>query len=417
MTEQNEDAPSTSRANDVIEIRRNPRLLGLALLAVAMVPVPWGLAWSLGSSGLAATSLVLTGTAVALLAFVAGQSPAPQRVPVELKVDAGGVDVIDRDGRRRRRILRERIARGTTAPTTRGVTSLRLAGRRFGRGAHFEFSEAREAAHALGALGLDAQQSIATFEAASRIFASPRWLLGTMLIGLIGMFATVRALDANATLGPTAPLFGVACIIALLLPPLFWPTTIDVGADGVLFRWLGRERYVAHANIEDVQVIWHGKYKRVVLRLRGGEEVAFPMSGPSSDADDATLLAARLRDAIEARQRVGNATAALVRGHHGHAAWIAALRKPDAASLRTQAPLKDDYWRVLEDVSSEPLTRAAAAIALGKDLSDAERARLARAQQSIAAPKLRVVLDQVPDAGDEALAELLEQLELENERG
>ncbi len=402
---------------DVLEVRPNPWLVGLASLPLMAVPVLWILAAVSGTAAIAIPSFHALVLGLFSLTYVMRRTPYPQRVPVELKVDAQGIDVIDREGRRRRRILREHIARGATAPTMRGATSLRLAGRRFRRGAHLELSDEREAARVLGALGLDVHQSIATFKGMSRAYVSGWRVFGVvlgMMAGMMGVGALSAMLHATAPALVT-PLFMVAFFVVL-----FWRTTIDVGADGVLYRWLGRERYVAHDEIEDVEVTVHGfgrnKRNVVVLRLRGGEEVLLPTGAPMFDGDNASLLASRIRDARDARQRAGLAPAALVRGPQSHAAWIAALRKPDSASLRTQAPLKDDYWRVLEDVSAEPVTRAAAAIALGKDLSEAERARLARAQKTIAAPKLRVVLDQAPDADDEALAELLEQLEPSEKR-
>lgn len=396
---------------DVVEVRHNPWLLGLAASPLALAPLLWVIALVTQTPQVAIPSFHASALGLFALWYVWRRNPWPTRVPVELKADANGLDVIDRESRRRRRVLREHIARGATSPTPRGATSLRITGRRFHRGAHLELTRKGKADRVLGELGLDVHQSIASFRAMSRVQAS-----GMRVFGLVvGMMATMAVAGALTALWRGAPALAMPVAMVTFFTLLFSRTTIDVGADGVLYRWLGRERYVSHDDIVDVGVTIHGfgrsKRNVVVLHLRGGETINLPTGAPMFDGDNAELLAARIRDARSARQRGGLAPAALLRGEQSHAAWVSALRKTDAVDLRSQAPSKDDYWKVLEDVGAEPITRAAAAIALGRSLSETDRARLARAQKTIAAPKLRVVLDQAPEADDEALAALLEKLE------
>jgi hypothetical protein len=396
---------------DVVEVRHNPWLLGLAATPFALAPLLWIVALATQTPAVAVPSIHAIGAGLFALMYVWRRNPWPQRVPVELRADVHGIEVIDREGRRRRRILREHIARGATNPTPRGATSLRITGRRFHRGTHLELTRKGTADRVLGDLGLDVHQSIASFRAMSRVQAS-----GMRVFGLVvGMMATMAGAGALTALWRGAPVLAMPILMIAFFTLLFSRTTVDVGADGVLYRWLRRERFVAHDDIVDVGVTVHGfgrsKRNVVVLHLRGGETINLPTGAPMFDGDNAELLAARIRDARSARQRGALAPAALVRGEQSHAAWVSALRKTDAVDLRSQAPSKDDFWKVLEDVGAEPITRAAAAIALGRNLSEVDRERLARAQKTIAAPKLRVVLDRAPEADDEALAELLEKLE------
>jgi len=396
---------------DGVEIRHNPWMVGLGITPFALAPLMLLLSVITQNPAFAVPVLHLTLLGPFGLFAVWRKNPWPKRAMVQLSADAGGLTIVDRETRRSRRILREHIARGATGPAARGAT-LRITGRRFRLGAQLVVDDKHAAERVLSPLGLDVHQSIATFKGMSRTYVSG-WRIFGLVVAMMASTVAVGVLSVALNAGGLALATPLVMLAFFVL--MFAPTSIDVGADGVLYRWLGRQRYIAHDEIESVEVTVHGfgrsKRNVVVLFLRGGDPVYLPTGAPTLDGDNAALLAARIRDARDARQRGGLAPAALVRGAQSHAQWIAALRRPEAAGLRTQAPLKDDYWRVLEDASAAPLTRGAAAIALGKDLNDAERARLARAQKTVAAPKLRVVLDRSADDDDEALAELLEALD------
>jgi hypothetical protein len=108
------------------------------------------------------------------------------------------------------------------------------------------------------------------------------------------------------------------------------------------------------------------------------------------------------------------AEAMLARGSRDVKGWVDALRSIGVganSSFRTAPIAPDQLLRVVEDPRATPATRAAAALALGADLSDVERTRLEAATRAVAEPKLRVALERVtskcPDAELEAtLAEL-----------
>jgi predicted transcriptional regulator len=57
-------------------------------------------------------------------------------------------------------------------------------------------------------------------------------------------------------------------------------------------------------------------------------------------------------------------------------------------------------WRVVEDPGVAPSDRAAAAVALGARLDDADRSRLRRIAEACAAPRLRVALETIADTAE-----------------
>lgn len=161
-----------------------------------------------------------------------------------------------------------------------------------------------------------------------------------------------------------------------------------------------------------VSGLGRNKVQHVVLELRDAPALRIPIGYPRWDDDQSAALLRRIRDANEVyRSGVAGEAALLQRGDRPHRTWVAVLRSGGLGTLRTAALSKDKLWRVIEDASAGPLERAAAAVALGKDLGAEERRRLERAARATAAPKLRVVLETAADAEDEQLAEHLEALE------
>ena len=123
----------------------------------------------------------------------------------------------------------------------------------------------------------------------------------------------------------------------------------------------------------------------------------------------------RIEEAQARSIEAGPATEALARGEGDIPAWIQRLR---AVTLRhthrTGAISADHLWPVLESPGAKPMERAAAAVALGGELDERSRQRIAQAASATASPRLRVVLDAVHEgAEDDALAEAVAALEAE----
>jgi hypothetical protein len=191
------------------------------------------------------------------------------------------------------------------------------------------------------------------------------------------------------------------------------------GADGVLIRWLGRERFVRHDQIEYALATergW-GRSRRLVVQLglAGGEEVEIPVSSTAWDDGRAEALNARIHDAMRARRSEHEVApeALLRRGDKQHVAWVRVLRAgTELATHRRAAATGEQLWRIVEDPAGEPLTRAAAAVALGDALDGDDRERRQPVASATAAPRLRIALDAVAEGEDEqAVGEALAALE------
>jgi hypothetical protein len=94
---------------------------------------------------------------------------------------------------------------------------------------------------------------------------------------------------------------------------------------------------------------------------------------------------------------------ALARGEHEHIEWVARLRALfDVGRHREAAMLPERLWRIVEDPKRASVERAAAAVALGPRLDEPERARLNRIATQAASQELRIALESVAGASDDA---------------
>jgi hypothetical protein len=161
--------------------------------------------------------------------------------------------------------------------------------------------------------------------------------------------------------------------------------------------------------------------------LSSGEEVLVPIGhkvGHKVHDKRPALIEERLRAAMDGYREGGAAgdAAVLRQGGRSTSAWISALRAIGVganADMRTAPLPRERLFRIVEDASAAPADRAAAAaaVALGTELDDDERARLAHAAEVTAAPGLRVAL--AAAAGGAVQAEIeaaLEEMASEEER-
>jgi hypothetical protein len=91
--------------------------------------------------------------------------------------------------------------------------------------------------------------------------------------------------------------------------------------------------------------------------------------------------------------------------------WAAALRALGAAAETAGGP-RERLLRVVEDPAADAVDRVAAAVALGGDRDEENRARLHAAVNTVAAPKLRLALERAVASESEAEREaMLAELE------
>jgi hypothetical protein len=213
----------------------------------------------------------------------------------------------------------------------------------------------------------------------------------------------------------------IPALLLALMPIALWvvPTRVDVGADGLLVRWFGTQRFIRidtiHQTAQFERV--HGRYRYTGVRvmLHNGEVYEIDVRASNLNADETTALKARIDEAV-ARCRNEAAVAVaehLARGDRSVDLWVRGLRNTGRGShegFRALAFDRDDLWRVLESSTSSPEARAAAAVVLteGSDARDAQRIRVVA--DAVAEPRLRVALDASIHGDDAALATALDAL-------
>lgn len=281
--------------------------------------------------------------------------------------------------------------------------------------------ERADAEALVGAMRLDATSSLTRMT-----FANPRWgehpFFLVALLGLLGMLAGTFSfrhhLQPFAILVPTF-------IIGLLVTKLS-QVTVEAGADGITVRrLLARPRFIRHADLDEVVFRPHG----FSLRLKNGSRIELSRlrttgnktgwygaaQGKKTDwygaaqaeadsAYDAFVACVRSqRDAYE-RRDVPFAPSALARGGRQTAEWLRGLRNATElqATFRTSSMPQDALLAIVEDPSAAPSARAGAAVALKASFSEDARIRVHAAAGACAEPRLRVALDAIAEASDDA---------------
>ncbi len=388
-------------AFEAVEKRHNPWMTGLAAIPLALIPVLL-VAAAITKPFVAVFCFHATVIGLGALGYVRRRKPFARRVPVEVRVEPDACLVDEA------RIPRSEIQRGDR--DGRGVT---LRCQRL-REVELEMGSEEDARDLLGALELDATQTTATYRGMSRTQASTVRAVATTFGMLLGSMVLSGVLGA---LHPAAGGLGVLIGIAVMLALVFAPTRIEVGGDGVLTRWLGRERFVPYSEIVSaysaIEGMGRGKRAVVVVHLEAGEIWKLPIGTPGWGGEArADAIATRIEDARQAYERGAVMPESLRRPPDASfGAWVRRLRAGERVGHREAVVPRERLWRVVEDAAGDPVERAAATVALGPALTPDERARLARVVKRTAAPKLRVVLESAAGAEERELAQHLEELD------
>jgi hypothetical protein len=394
------------RANELFRVRRNrtilalagsPLFLGVPALIIAAIAIdPVYVMYLFHSAALGILGLTIAWR----------RNWHPEVKPVAVRADANGVAVGEEH------VPRAHIKQGFVMPGVPPQVQLRRRGLR--TPVEIQVGSMGEARALLRALGLDASQTVATFRGISKLLAKRRYL---MSVGLFFGGFVFGMTNVFRFLSPAFSAVGVAMFAASALTfavLMIAPMRITVGADGIATRWLWQKRFYGFGEISMVTRFERGFGRsRVVgleLLLRSGEEVFLPMSQRSWDDGDAGILDERVREAMEAFRR-GDAAAdaaLLRRGDRAVGEWVSALRSIGAganADLRTAPVPRERLFRIVEDPSSPPADRAAAAVALGSELDADARARLQAAAEATAAPKLRIAIEKAASGSEAAEVE------------
>jgi hypothetical protein len=320
----------------------------------------------------------------------------PRQRQASVRADAAGLHV---DGALR--MPRASIARGYLQPLARQHPVVHLEGKGKTRSIDVVVSDAAEGTRILEVLGLDASHRAVSFRGSSPIDATfaRQGLVALSFVVLIGMQVALAQL-AGAWALAIFPLLVVPLAAAML------GSTITVGADGVLTRWMGLERFYPYEEFPDVMPHENG----VTLLGRSGQAVTIATSpARRRELPQPAMTRAAVQERIEEAQRAfaehrGIHAAALVaRSGREMSDWLGALRSLAAsADYREAAVPREALWRIAEDPAADPTARAGAAVALRARIDEADRARLRVAAESSVSPKLRVALEAAASEGDDA---------------
>lgn len=276
-----------------------------------------------------------------------------------------------------------------------------------------------EAAALVLALGFGAEQVAAEMRIASALLAMPLPVQAGLLLAPTPLFVAAVTLLAAATHSAAVVAALVAGLFAYVFTLSFAPMRVRVGTDGVVTRWLGRTRWIDHAQIEGAVVyderISTKRQHGVRLLLAGGEELRLPTGQTDVGQAEAARLVTRILEAREARRRgaKGGGAELLARGERDVTGWVRFLRGLGAGSVDPRSPAvpRDVLLRIVEDSHAAPLDRASAAVAATEAADPDAKRRVRVAAQASASPKLRVALERIAEAEDEeAVAEALRAL-------
>jgi hypothetical protein len=224
--------------------------------------------------------------------------------------------------------------------------------------------------------------------------------------------------------GSAAGLVSALPILTVLLAVFMIPTTVDVGADGVHTRWLGKGTFTRFSRLERVDRARERRGDREILgidlALSGGEVRRVLVADTRFDDGGRDRMFEQVHSALEAFRARDQPieVSALARRGRESAAWLASLRAigngAEADHRRAPVPV-ETLLRIVEDAAADGTARAAAAVAASSAAAPAERERIRIAAASTASPRLRVALERAAEGGedDAPLVESLSELESE----
>lgn len=369
------------------EGRIGRRGYGFALVALGAVAVA-------AATGLFHGPRLLPALAFGLLALVAvGRTAVGKVAPSgdrrRVRADAAGLHV---DGVLT--VPRERVRRVHFERTPDGAPAVHLHLRPRPASLVVAVDHQDQAEALVEALALDE-------EPLARFCAQPPW---ARHLRALGIFLTTSPWVLFNVLR-FIPMWGLAILVLLYVVvalPVVLPQRVEVGHDGVFLRWLGNRRFLPFRAIEEarstpigVELLVSGRPVEIRLTYRDG----------GADADRDALLA-RIREGIEAHGAAARADeeALLAQGTRSREDWLAAMGALGAGEggYRAASIPRERLWAILESPSADPSAREGAALALHASLDEGERGRMAAAARKTASPRLRVALDGVAQAPDEA---------------
>jgi len=330
--------------------------------------------------------------------------PAPSARSVSVRKTGKGVELVDGAGQVVEQVRDADVEAVTRLVDSSGRTTALRVGRKGDRDLLFE-TGADDVKHVARALGLDLKKARGRYRTGSRAVALSIFLFigfGTFAWSLFSppsdeQIAWMLALYNRWIMLPLVVLFAI-------------PTWVDVGVDGVAWKWLFVRRYFPFASMAEVVPVQRGG-KSVLVRLlmRKGSESKIWLTNESRP------LVNHVMEALAAaRSRADDSAAApafdegLTR-QEGEAVsgWVGRLRGAATSAGGYRGASVDHLWEVAESVDAPVQDRIAASLVLASN--DAGRERIRAISARVVDPSVRAVFDAIADGVAEGrLATLLE---------
>ncbi len=324
----------------------------------------------------------------------------PARAVTSRRSDTG-VELVERSG-----VVVEKLRDADVESVTRlfdasgKTTSLRV-DRSEGQALVFETSSEHEVEDVARRLGLALAKARGRYRTGSRAAR-----LGVLLfLGMGALAWSAVAPPTDVQLATGIMLFTRWVTLPLLV--LFAiPTWVDVGADGVGWRWLFLRRYVPFSKVEAIEPVMRGERPLMMrLAIKDGSKGKLWLTKESGP------LVQHLREAFAAaKQGTSAVDARLARGAaESWLGWVGRLRGMGIAGGGYRGESVDDLWNVAEEPNAPFDARIGAALVLAS--SDAARERVRAISTRVVSPAGRAAFAAVADgAADERIARLLEPL-------
>ncbi len=334
--------------------------------------------------------------------------------PGEVLINASGVVVAGKLA-----LAKGAIASAYLQPRSGERPVVRVRSRRLGGSLDILTRDEAHGRELLTALGQDASRTVAKFRVRSGVENKTMRLVWGAAAGVLWVVLRFTSIAHPWALGALLALWAVAIATSFL------PTTLTVGADGVLIEKLWRRRFVPFSAIESIGAS-AAHADAIVLYLRDGKGEIEIRTRPN-DKKTTIRSAREARDAARerlaqafaaygARERSDDSAALLTRGSRTNEEWLGTLKtfKGDAGYRAPVIP-DEHLWRIALDPSAEPSARAGALVSLRDSLDDEGHARVRAAVDACASPRVRIALDAATKGDERALVEALDTLEYEAE--
>ncbi len=220
--------------------------------------------------------------------------------------------------------------------------------------------------------------------------------------GLVAGFAVATVAMVGLTLSaPSDPRFLwvlTAYLATALSAPFFFQraSRIAVGIDGVWVRDSSRTRFFAYRDLAEARA------RGADLELVAGGRPVLHLQMHGDDARRRDEVIARVNEAIAgSREATGRAGERVVRAMPR---GLVVASSMGGDRYRLPSISREQLWDLVEGPTADASTRTAAAEALSAALNDTERARLRVAAAQCAEPEMRVALEALAEAGEDALS-------------